>query len=188
MPISTGRLLILALTVTLLAPAPAVAATIRKLDITHNNGNYLISFDVLLAAQPARTQKLLTDYTQWPRLSDTVRESHLLKTFPDGQQRVRLSFYGCVLIFCKTFQQVKDVAKRPNGDTVAVMVPEQSDFDAGWERVQILAKRNKTRVQYDAQLAPAFFVPPLIGPWILKRKLRRLLIGIANKSEALAAP
>ncbi|MFQ5938247.1 MAG: hypothetical protein ACE5LB_17735 [Acidiferrobacterales bacterium] len=172
-----------------LSPTPSLAAaTIWHLEITHDNRTYLAAFDVLLAANAASSRELLSDYRQWRRLSDTLSESQLLRTFPDGRQRIRLRFHACVLIFCKTYQQVKDVVVRPNGDIVTTIVPEGSDFASGWERWQIRAEQNKTRIQYHAVLVPAFRVPPLVGPWILKSTLRRKLIVTAQKLETLAKP
>ncbi|MFQ6022528.1 MAG: SRPBCC family protein [Acidiferrobacterales bacterium] len=174
------------LTITLFATTPAAAVTIHKLEITRSQDSYLVTFDVLVAADPAKARELLSDYRQWPRLSKTLKESRLLKTFADERQRVRLRFRTCVLIFCKTIHQVKDVENRPNSDIVTVMVPEDSDFASGWERWQILAEGEKTRVRYHAEIVPGFGVPPLIGPWILKRKLRRTLIRTAKTLEILA--
>ena len=183
-----GPLLLLTFTITLFTPAQAVAVTIRTLEITHSKGSYQVTFDVLLAAKPEKAWALLSDYQQWSRLSDNLKEAQLLERFPDGRQRVRLRFRSCVLIFCKTIRQVKDMTTRPKGDILTVMVPEQGDFTSGWEHWRILAEQDKTRVHYTAEIVPGFRLPPLIGPSILKHKLRRTLIGTAKKLETLAAP
>ncbi|MDH3673695.1 MAG: SRPBCC family protein [Gammaproteobacteria bacterium] len=188
MLIRTGYLLLLTFTITLFTPAQAVAATIRTLEITHSKGSYHVTFDVLLAAEPEKAWALLSDYQQWSRLSDNLKETQLLERFPDGRQRVRARFRSCVLIFCKTIRQVKDVTTHPKGDLLSVMVPEQGDFTSGWERWRILAEHGQTRVHYTAEIVPGFRLPPLIGPSILKAKLRRTLIETAKKLEALAAP
>ncbi len=188
MLIRTEYLLLLTFTITLFTPAQAVAVTIRTLEITHSKGSYHVTFDVLLATEPEKAWGLLSDYHQWPRLADNLKEAQLLERFPDGRQRVRLRFRSCVLIFCKTIRQVKDVTTHPKGDILTVMVPEQGDFTSGWEHWQILAEQDKTRVHYNAEIVPSFRLPPLIGPPILKGKLRRTLIGTAKKLEALAAP
>ncbi|MCZ6658320.1 MAG: SRPBCC family protein [Gammaproteobacteria bacterium] len=169
-------------------PAQAVAVTIRTLEITHDKGSYQVTFDVLLAAEPEKAWALLSDYQQWSRLSHNLKEAQLLEHFPDGRQRIRVRFRSCVLIFCKTIRQVKDVTTRPKGDILTVMVPEQGDFTSGWEHWRILAEQDKTRVHYNAEIVPGFRLPPLIGPSILKHKLRRTLIGMAKKLETLAAP
>jgi hypothetical protein len=188
MRISARGLLLLAFTIALSWMAPAAAISISDLEITHSKRTYFVTFDVLLDAEPADIRELLSDYRQWRRLSDTLSESQLLRTFPDGRQRIRLRFHSCALFFCKGIQQIKDVVTRPNGDIVTTMVPEHSDFASGWERWQIRAEHNKTRVIYHAVLVPGFRVPPLIGPWALKNRLRDTLIGTAKKLEVLAKP
>jgi len=188
MLIRTGCLLLLTFTITLFTPAQAAAATIRTLEITHSKGNYHVTFDVLLAAEPEKAWALLSDYRQWSRLSDDFKEAQLLESFPDGRQRIRVRFRSCVLIVCKTIRQVKDVTARPKGDILSVMVPEQGDFTSGYERWRILAEQGQTRVHYTAEIVPGFRLPPLIGPPILKGKLRRTLIGTMKNLEALAVP
>ncbi len=178
----------LAFTIALSWMAPAAAVNILELEITHSKRTYLVAFDVLLDAEPADIRALLSDYRQWRRLSDTLSESQLLRTFPDGRQRIRLRFDSCVLFFCKSIQHVKDVVIRLNGDIVTTIVPEHSDFASGWEHWRIRAEHNNTRLQYHAVLAPAFRVPPLIGPWALKSRLRHTLIETAKKLEVLAKP
>ncbi len=188
MRIGARGLLILAFAVALSSMAPAAAVNIYELEITHSKRTYLVAFDVLIDAEPARTRELLSDYRQWRRLSDTLSEVQLLRTFPDGHQRIRLRFHSCMLFFCKTIQQTKDVVIHSNGDIVTTMVPEHNDFSSGWEHWRFRAEHNKTRLIYHAVLEPDFYVPPLIGPWILKNTLSRTLTVTANRLEAIAKP
>ncbi|MFQ5995311.1 MAG: SRPBCC family protein [Acidiferrobacterales bacterium] len=183
----TASLILLLTAVTLLASTTLGAANIQDLQVTHDDGSYSVAFDVIIGAEPALARQLLGDYTQWPRLSKALKESELLETFPDGRQRLRLRFHSCVLIFCKTILQIKDMEKRPNGDLLTIIVPEDSDFAAGWERWEIRSEHDHTRVRYHAELVPDFSLPPLIGPWILKMKLRRRLTVTAERLEALGA-
>lgn len=169
-------------------PVQVVAVNIRTLEITRNKESYHVTFDVLLGTEPEIAWKLLSDYRQWPRLSKNLKETTLLKTFPDGRQRVKLRFRSCILVFCKTVRQIKDVTTRPKQDIFTVMVSEQSDFTAGWEHWQIVAEHNKTRIYYTAEIVPSFRLPPLIGPSILKHKLRQTLIQTVTELEILATP
>lgn len=187
MRIGAGRLLLLTLAVALITMKPVFAAQVRRLEVTHDNGTYFVTFDVLLIAEAATVRAILGDYTQWPRLSDRVKEAYLLKTFADGRQRVNLGFRSCVLIFCKTIRQVKDVENLSNGNIVATVVPAHGDFTSGWEHWRIITERDQTRVQYRAALVPGHRVPPLLGRWILASNFRRTLTKAANNLETLAA-
>ncbi|MDX1489219.1 MAG: hypothetical protein R3268_13500 [Acidiferrobacterales bacterium] len=167
-------------------PAPAMALDIRDLEITHEGDRYRVHFDVVVPVLSARAQALLGDYHQWPNLSDTMTESRLLQTYPDGRQRVRVVFHSCVLLFCKDVSQTKELDNRQDGEIRAVVVPAQSDFRYGWEHWQIRPAKDLTRIQYRAEFVPAFALPPVIGPWILKTKLRQQLILTVERLELLA--
>ena len=53
MRIRVGRLLLLTLMLALCTPMPVAAATVRVLEVTHNKEIYIVTFDVLVAAEAA---------------------------------------------------------------------------------------------------------------------------------------
>jgi hypothetical protein len=181
---SAPRLL---LTLTLVAaPAALPAATVIETDIRHDHGTYTVKFDVRVNGDAGRIRTLFTDYRHEYDLSDTIVERKLLHTNGDGSVRVRIVMRGCVLIFCQTAKKVMDV-QFPNGSEVLAQIdPHESDFRLGRERWRFLAEGETTRIQYDAELVPDFFIPPLIGPWLIKRRMAEELEASAVRIEALA--
>ncbi len=173
------------LSLALLVPVSVKALEIRVLEITRNGDLYRVNFEVVIPVPPAGVQALLRDYRQWPKLSATMTESRLLETLPDGRQRVRVVFRSCFFLFCKDINQTKELDNHQEGDIRAVMVREQSDFTYGREHWQIRAVEGMTRVHYKAEFAPAFALPPVIGPWILKARLRQELRLTAERLETL---
>jgi hypothetical protein len=93
-----------------------------------------------------------------------------------------------VLFFCRKILQVKDVSRLQGGDIFTHIVPDGHYFESGWEHWRLVGNEKGTRLHYRAELVPQFNLAPLIGPWILKNKLRRSLLWAAEKAEALAAP
>lgn len=172
----------------LVSITPVAAVTLESLDVTQNQGRYHIAFDVLLAADRAKTYELVSDYRQWPQFFRTLKKTQLVTTFPDGRQRIQLTFRSCVLFFCRNVVQTKDVIRRPLEDVFTRIVADSNYFESGWEHWRLIASEQNTHLQYRAQLVPAFDLVPLIGPWLLKKKLRRSLLWAAEKAEALAAP
>ncbi|MFQ5761218.1 MAG: SRPBCC family protein, partial [Acidiferrobacterales bacterium] len=172
----------------LVSVTPVAAVTIQSLDVTHNQGRYHITFNVLLAADLAKTYELVSDHRKWPQLFRTLKKTRLVTTFPDGRQRIRLTFRSCVLFICRRIRQLKDVSRQQTGDIFTRIVPDGKYFESGWEHWHLIGEEHDTRVQYRAELVPGFRSVPLIGPWILKNKLRRSLLWAAKKAEALAAP
>jgi hypothetical protein len=175
----------------LLLGQPAGAVEVGKVDIDHNGATYTVRFDVTIAADAARASAVLGDYRQWPRLTKAITDSRLLLTHPDGRQRVSVTFKKCVLlVFCSTLRQVKDVhagADREGYD--AEFVPNEGDFRSGKERWRILARSpDTTSLQYRSTFVLGADVPPLVGPWLLKRELEEELLRTAGNLEVLSRP
>jgi hypothetical protein len=168
----------------------ASAMSVEAVDIARTGDAYSVTFEVVIAASAADVRRMLTDYREWPRLSDSITQSRLVDTDSTGVQRISVTLRSCLLVglFCKTIRQVKDLETLPDGSGYATkFVPKEGDFASGSESWKILAESNATtRLRYDATVVPAFHVPPFIGPWLLKRALRRELIGAATKLELLA--
>ncbi len=178
----------MALMLSLASIRPAGAVTIHSLNVTHNQGRYHIAFDVLLATDPVKTYEFVSDYRKWPQFFKTLKQSQLLVDFPDGRQRIKLTFRSCILFICRTIQQLKDVTRRPDGNVFTRIVADGRYFESGWEHWRLSVDGQNTRVRYRAELVPGFNVIPLIGPWLLKNKLRRSLLWAAEKAEELATP
>lgn len=164
----------------------AYAAEVLAVEVLHSRGRYVVHFDVRLAAPKDRLERYLTDYARYAEYFEAITESEVLSGAPGGLQRIRLRAESCVLFFCRTVTMVKDIAEQEPGEILAHIDPAQSDFEEATEHWRILAEGEQTRLQYDAELVPDFFVPPLVGPWILKMKIRSSLLSGAEKLEALA--
>jgi len=169
-----------------LAPACSQAAVIARLETTHVEDRYTLSFDVLLDAERSKVWQIMTDYEHLPRVSHIIVKSRILKTTDQNRQRVDVTFHACVLIFCKTMKKVVDVQTWPQNDIVVIGVPELSDFSYSVERWRVSAEGAKTRLRYNAEMVPDFFIPPVIGPWLVRTFLEREIKATAIKVEELA--
>ena len=154
-------------------------------EVNHEAGRYAVAFGVRIGADSGRARRLLTDYARLDRLSKTIVASRIVRATEDAV-RVRVDFRACVLIFCRTLRKTQEVREEPGGDIRSDYDPAESDFAFGREHWRIRAEGSGTRVRYDAELVPGFFVPPLIGPWIVKLKLRDELETTAAKLEEFA--
>jgi hypothetical protein len=172
----------------LFASEPAQAVAVDRIEISHEGRTYSVHFDVLIAADTTKARALLTDYRHWPRISAAINESRLLTTYSDGRQRVSVTFSTCVLlVFCRTLRQVKDMETGSARSRYRTdLVPGEGDFASGTEVWEILPDAARTRLRYRATLVLGFDVPPLIGPWLLKRELHAELLRTAAGVEALA--
>ena len=165
---------------------PALAYSLDDTTIQYSAGVYTIAFDMQLDADAAQVRALMTDYDHLDRLSDIVIDSHVLDVPANGSKRMQLDMRACVWIFCRTLRRVQDVTTLEDGDLSTRALPERSDFSQAVERWHIEATPRGTRIRYNAQLAPNFFVPPLLGPYLIKQAIRRELLSAAQHLEALA--
>jgi hypothetical protein len=170
----------------LVCVAPASAATLVHTDVAHHHSRYTIAFEVLLDADHAAVARLLGDYTRLQRLSPTVIDSRILGQVGAGEPRVQVIVRACALFLCKTVSKVADVTQLPGGDLHMRNVPELSDFTENEETWQVRPEGHATRLRYEANMVPKFFVPPLIGPLVIKSVIRRELRESAQRVEALA--
>ena len=174
----------------LLCAANATAYSLEAVEVEHSGDTYVIGFEVTLEANAIEVGKVLADYAMWPRLSDNIMASQLVDTPPGGaQQRIAVTFHACVLagLICRSLRELKDLETLPDGRTfVSSFVPRQADFASGFERWQLRPLADgTTRLRYDSSFVLAFRLPPLIGPWLMKRELRREILASAAKLEQL---
>jgi hypothetical protein len=170
----------------LLFPALAAPATILRTEATHEDGRYQVTFEVVLDAARDRVWRIMTDYDRLTRVSKVIVESHILKKENENRHRVGVTLHACVLIFCKTVKKVVDVQVWPQNDIIVIGDPALSDFSYSVERWRVSAEGAKTRLYYFAEMVPDFFIPPLIGPWLMKSFLQKEIMATAIQVEALA--
>ncbi len=165
----------------------ALAATVLEARVVESHGNYDMSFDALIAAPYARVHALLTDYPGLPRFNPHIEEIVLLPSPDRGTLRMRVVSRPCVLVFCKTVVHVQQVREETPGDIIAKVVPEESDLRHGYMHWRILPEGTETRVVFQGDLTPGFWVPPLIGPALIKYSLRAEAMELVTNVERAAA-
>ena len=171
----------------LLLSPPVVAKTILYTLVSYHEGRYRVVFDVIIDAQHQRVREIMADYEGWPRFSSVIEEVRRITVNDNGSETVRMSLHLCLWLYCKNLVKTGELVVRGNGDIVVTGLPAQSDFRYASERWRTLAVEDKTRVKYQAELEPDFFVPPLIGPLYLKSRIRRELDATTLRLEQLAA-
>ena len=170
----------------LLFPALAAPATILRTEATHDDDRYKLTFEVVLNAERDKVWSIMTDYNRLPRVSKVIVESRILKKEDENRYRVGVTLHACVLIFCKTMKKVVDIQAWPRNDIIVIGDPALSDFSYSVERWRVVAEGAKTRLYYSAEMVPDFFIPPLIGPWLMKSFLQKEIKATAIQVEALA--
>ena len=142
--------------------------------------------DTYLAAPQAAVFRVLTDYDQFEQISSAFDESYFLEPDADGTPLVYTRVEGCVLFFCKSLERVERLEFEPPGYIVTTALPERSDFVYSRSEWELAPEESGTRVIYRLEMEPDFWVPPLIGPLIIKNRLVNGGKDAVNRIEGLA--
>jgi Polyketide cyclase / dehydrase and lipid transport len=170
------------------------AATVSAADVyvaaaSYEGDSYHVSVDAVVSAPLADVHSLLTDYDHLGRINPSIQDSEIVLQRQPGDLRVRTVTDVCVWIYCKRLRQVQDVTDAGDGSIVAIVIPEQSDFSYGYAHLSLWQEAAGTRVRLQGDLKPNFWIPPLIGPWLIKRKLiDEALVTISNLERVAPLP
>ena len=165
-----------------------LAAETVEVQVEQEDGAYHIYFEILLDAPKPRVETILSDYENFDELSPGIVSSEILSGLPGDAATVDITLRPCVWILCKKMRKVTNANINAYGAIVYTTIPESSDFKFGKEHVII--KRGKTpgqtRVTYNAKLIPKFFVPPLLGSWLIRKHILQNLEVSNPRVEKLA--
>jgi hypothetical protein len=157
----------------LLAPLHAVAGKILDSSVTRNDRFYQTSIDVRFDAPLAVVYRTITDYDNLAAINPSIEESRVLRVIGPQRYRVHSVIKICILVFCKRVNQVQDVVQKGTGSIEAVTFPADSDFRSGIARWKFSAAGLATNLHFTQEFEPDFWVPPVIGTWLIQRALRR---------------
>jgi hypothetical protein len=177
---------------TALLPAAAHAVVVDSLQVTQHGDRYRVAMKVQLDAPADAAYAVFTDYQNLPRINGAVKQAQVLPetTSPDVS-RLHTQLRMCFSFFCKTLDQVQDMHRTQEsvgGKLSAKVLPDRSDLSYGqadW-RLSEGSSATQSVLEFDAELEPKFWIPPLIGPWVMERKLRQEAIQTSQGIERLA--
>ena len=176
-----------ALLVGCLQPAATAAPrAVETVDFHFVHNTFRYHYATLLAAPADGVAAVLTDFERLHRLNDGIQASTVLEHYADGSVKRRLDVRQCVLMFCFDVVLVERVSVAP-GRIEADTVPDEGSFEHGH---MVMALRGAgprhTRITFSAEQKLAFWIPPMIGPYILKRTFLAEVRATCARLEALA--
>lgn len=157
----------------LLIAAAASTATLRSIDVGRKDGIYSLHAETLLDASPEAIVQVLLDYERFGRISSVYKDFGYLDPMPDGTPVVYTRTEGCLLFYCMSMMRVEQLYVDLPGNIRTVAMPDRSDFKRSISEWSLEPEASGTRMIYTLEMEPDFFVPPVIGPWYLKRTLKR---------------
>jgi hypothetical protein len=154
----------------MLWPSLLVAGEIVGSGVQREGNRYVLYVEARIEAPPELVYRTITDYENLAVINPSFVSSTVLGSH-DGVDRVRTKVRVCILVFCKRVVQVQDM-RYPDRHTIeATMVPDAGDFHSGVARWSLSEIEEGTRLYFSETFEPAFWVPPVIGPWLIRSKL-----------------
>lgn len=151
-----------------------------------DDGQYRVLGRSRIEAPPEFVYATLMDFDNFHKLADGITETRFLPPSPSGERLAYSRFDSCVLFFCKTIEKVEAIDGRAFDSVRARAIPELSDFVFNRSHWTIEAAGDGTLLSYTAEFEPDFWIPPLIGPWAVRRKLTRTAELIGMRIEWMA--
>lgn len=159
---------------------------IDHMEVNHKAGVYRVDLDVVIDADFSSVYALVTDFERTQRLNTSIVTNELQRDAENQRWKRRLIIETCVLFYCFQVRQTEWIEVN---DTLirTTVIPEESNLGPGgstWEFIDLGAAQ--TRLRYISEKQPDFWIPPLIGPWLLKSKLRAEVLQTVENIEAIA--
>ena len=163
-----------------------MAAEVKWLKVKRKEGRIDITAEVAIDAPPPEVYYALLDYDQLAELSKAFTESRYIEPDADGAPRVYTKIEGCIWFFCRTVERYAKLELQPDWQITAIAEPELSDADLSIESWTLRTEGDSTLIDYSLELKPGFWVPPLLGVWVIKGTMKRGSRDTAIRIEALA--
>jgi hypothetical protein len=172
----------------LAAGALAAAATIDDLEVERERGRYLLAAEARLEATRESIYAVLTDYddNRYSRISGAYKESRYLDPAADGTPVVYTRMEGCALWHCMSLERTERLETDAPRWIKSTTLPEASNFKYSTSEWVLERDGENTKMTYKLEMEPDFFVPPVVGPWYLKRTLSQGGLRAVRRIERLA--
>ena len=172
--------------IALLMPAVVGAATLRDVTVDRVDGTYVLHSEVWFDVEIEKIYGVFLDWGQSTKFSSVVVESRNVEPDEFGRPRYYSRNRVCLWFYCKSFERFGYVSFEYLEYIESTVDPEKSDFHVSDERWEFREEDNGTVIVYDLVMKPKFFIPPLIGPAIMKRKLKNGGTAAIDRIEAVA--
>ncbi len=152
----------------------AGAATIDDLTVKKAADHYVIVLHAHLAARAGAAFGVFANLANLRSINTDVRRIEITGGRGNDPLELYTEIRACVLFYCRSIRETQTMTflrKADGGEVYATVLPRG---DLRYGRAHWLFRKSgaQTELEVTADLQPAFPVPPLIGPWVVKRWLR----------------
>ncbi len=170
----------------LTAAGAASSAELLSVEMQFEDGHYTMHSEVWFEAGREPVYAVFSDWDLSPEFSSAIVEARDLPADETGRPGYYIVNRGCVLFFCKSLTRRGYIERDHPRVLRAFADPEHSDFEVCDERWEFSEHEGGTVVTYTLHMKPGFWVPPAIGPYLIRRKLAKKAGQALDRVEALA--
>ena len=182
-PLRISVIRICTLVASLLFSYLSVAGELKELSVTEADGEYRLRIVSVLDAPADYVYDVITDYSHGYRINPFITEVEVLPSEHDEVVRVRNLSEHWVGPFCFKIDWVGDIVETKHGDIKIKTIPELSSFESGSAVWMIRPRGERTWLLHESSLKPKFFIPPVIGDYIMKRKMEDDTLATLKRIE-----
>jgi len=162
------------------------AAELTEIEVIYEGNDIEINALVEFYAPANEVFDVLTDYDNFTEVSSIYLVSYWSEINDDQTEGIGFTqVQGCILFwFCKTIDRTEVVLMdRPHTIETRVTDDDLNYGITSWEFNEI---DGVTTVIYSMNFDPNFWVPPVIGPWILEEFIAFKATDTLNRIESMA--
>jgi hypothetical protein len=166
---------------------PAPACETEKAEISFRGNTYSYTFSTVVIGTDTAVRALVTDYDHLDRINDNITESRVIERYsPDSLKRL-LRLKRCILMFCFKLRFVEHVTETAAAIKTTIIPAESTFHDGTAEWLIEPLEAGRTRMILRATQTPKLWIPPLIGPLVLKRVFVQEVHDTCTNIERLLA-
>ncbi len=164
----------------------ANAADLRSVEIERVGDRYILQSSTWFAVDEESLFKVIIDYDHFVDMSSLFIEGRNIAAKDGGKPRFYTLMEGCVFVFCKRLKRYGWLDIHASSDVVATVDPATSDFRFSREHWHLRPEGRGTLMTYEFEMEPGFWVPPVIGPYMIRRTLIKGGTDAVDRIEAMA--
>lgn len=144
-----------------------------------------IQVDAVLSipVNPDLAWAVLNDFENMPEFVPGILATRLIGSGPD-RKRVEIDGMARIMFFSFPIHTTVDVVYPPGG---SIAIDSVAGNLAVHAIVQVRGVASRSRVDYKARVTPTFWMPPLIGDFLIGRHIRRQFEGMVGEMHRRAA-
>lgn len=151
----------------------AQSAALETIKVSNTKKRFFVNSKAVLDAPLEDVYDTLIDFDNYERFSSVYHDAHWVERNDDDSGEIYTYTRGCIVFFCKGFERTESVEATPHSTIKTIVDAERSDAVHGISTWDLVDVEGGTEVTFALEFEPKFWVPPVIGPFMVKRMLKK---------------